>query len=157
MSYLGATPKAPPKGAEQWAEMGGGQLGAPWGEAERCQAPAEPGEVRGSPRVTASLNSPRSGQGQWPDSGQDPGGQREEFLPRCSPCLPERRSAWEPRSAPPSGLDPRRPRDASAANQQTPFSPRLWPVWTGFLPLHRQGSRATEALVPGEPPSRQVD
>lgn len=62
----GSHPKGPPKGAKQWAEMGGGQLGAPRGEAERRQAPAERGEVRGSPRVTASLNSPRSGQGQWP-------------------------------------------------------------------------------------------
>lgn len=66
MSYLGATPKPPLKQAEQWAEMGGDQLGAPRGEAERRQAPAEPGEVRGSPRVTVSLHSPRSGQGQWP-------------------------------------------------------------------------------------------
>lgn len=97
MSYLGATPKPPPlKRAEQWAEMGGDQLGAPRGEAERRQAPAEPGEVRRSPRVTVSLNSPRSGQGQWPwtqvktlgallSSGQV--GRGRNFSPATHPAL----------------------------------------------------------------------
>lgn len=88
MSYLGATPKAPPKRVEQWAEMGGDQLGAPRREAERRQAPAELGEARGSTRVTVSPDSPRSGQGQWPWTRvKTLGASLRNFSPAAHPAL----------------------------------------------------------------------
>ena len=69
---------------EGWRE----KLGAPRREAERRQAPAEPGEARGSTRVTMSLDSPRSGQGQWPWTWvKTLGASLRNFSPAAHPAL----------------------------------------------------------------------
>lgn len=150
----GSHSQRPPKGAGAGLRWGRSAGANSWGERLR-----DVRQSRGAcevPRVTASLNSPRSGQGQWSISVKTLVGRGRNFPQVLT--LPSWNAGprWEPRSAPPSGLDPRRPRDASAANHNS-FLPEAVASLDWVPATSQTGSRATEALVPGEPPSRQVD